>query len=207
VPGQAAEGSTLGMKNKTGPKQYLMEHEDEGKRLQLNRDAGQMLEHLKSTGILNLPPSPVLVDAGSGSGFVSSIVVDMLSSVFQKYELYLLDFSKNRLDEAKVNLGSRDQGSCKFVQSNLERIALRNDCVDYVFSTFVFEFLQNPEDCFGELLRILKPGGKLVIIDLDYNCLTHYPMSERLEKQLGEIAKTLHEMNLFDVNVGRKIYH
>ena len=29
---------------------------------------------------------------------------------------------------------------------------------------------------------VLKPGAILCLIDLDYNCLTHFEMPERLEK-------------------------
>jgi len=53
---------------------------------------------------------------------------------------------------------------------------------------------------------LLKPGGIICLIDLDYNCMTHYGIPKRLESALlGTIAKLADKAD-FDPFVGRKLY-
>ena len=53
---------------------------------------------------------------------------------------------------------------------------------------------------------VLKPGGILCLIDLDYNCLTHFEMPERLEKTTQEIIEMAQIKANFDPYAGRKLY-
>jgi hypothetical protein len=56
------------------------------------------------------------------------------------------------------------------------------------------------------LSRIIKPGGILCLIDLDYNCLSHFGLSPRLEKTINGIIGTLERDFDFDPYAGRKLY-
>jgi len=53
---------------------------------------------------------------------------------------------------------------------------------------------------------VLRPGGILCLIDLDYNCLTHFEMPERLQKTTQEIIRMAQKKANFDPYVGRKLY-
>jgi hypothetical protein len=46
----------------------------------------------------------------------------------------------------------------------------------------------------------------MCLIDLDYNCLNHYGLSEKLERTLFSIINTLEKKADFDPYMGRKIY-
>jgi SAM-dependent methyltransferase len=78
--------------------------------------------------------------------------------------------------------------------------------VDYVFCRFVFEYLSEPQKVFDELVRILKPGGKLVVGDLDYNSMTHYPVDSILEEDFNRLMGFLRSNKFLDPFVGRKLY-
>ncbi len=52
----------------------------------------------------------------------------------------------------------------------------------------------------------MKPGGILCLIDLDHNCLNYYPLPERLEKTLFELADLFKIKADFDLWAGRKLY-
>ncbi len=38
---------------------------------------------------------------------------------------------------------------------------------DIVISRLAFHHFANPKRCFSEMARVLKPGGKLVVIDME----------------------------------------
>ncbi len=141
------------------------------------------------------------VDAGGGAGFVTKIMAEIVSP---SGKAILVDQSSERLAQAKQHVGQLSQFLTQ--ECSLEEMSIETGTIDYVFCRFVFEYLQNPEKVFAELLRILKPGGKLVVGDLDHNILSHYPLSPRLESQLYEVSQILAQKKLWDAYAGRKLY-
>lgn len=45
---------------------------------------------------------------------------------------------------------------------SLHRLTFADDCFDVIISSDIFEHVRNPEIAFGELFRVLKPGGRHV---------------------------------------------
>ncbi|MFM7202910.1 MAG: class I SAM-dependent methyltransferase [Myxococcota bacterium] len=178
---------------------YLMESKGEAQRLLIKGDEPTTRHQLLLTG---LKPGMRAVDAGGGAGFVSRIMADIVTA---SGEVLLVDQSDERLQVAREYTAPFTHVS--FVQGPLEQIPLPADSVDYVFCRFVFEYLQNPEAVFAELVRIVRPGGKIVVGDLDYNVMTHYPLPDGIEAQLHEALGQLARKKLFDPFAGRKLYH
>lgn len=183
-----------------------MESKDEGKRLAIKTDIAEIHNHLNLVDFPSLKNDSIIVDAGSGVGLVSKEMPKLLGS--KKATIYLLDGSETRLKEARKILKNKDKVSYKFITCNLSSIPLPDNYCDFIFCRFLFEYLSDElqQKVFQELKRILKPGGKLVIGDLDLNCLCHYPIDKKLEKRLFEITEILYENKLFDGFVGRKLY-
>lgn len=177
---------------------YLMETPQEGERLLVKSNSETTKEQLILTG---LNPGMTCLDAGGGAGFVTSIMADIV----QKDGLAILvDQSEQRLNDARSHNSSHS--NVQYIQTELEKIPLESTTIDYVFCRFVFEYLSNPEKVFDELLRICKPGGKLVVGDLDHNIMNHYPLTQRLYMGLMEISTALQNIGLWDPYSGRKIY-
>ncbi len=194
------------MKSKTKPATYLMESEGEGQRLEIKDDREQTRTHLRQTGFDAIPPNGHIIDAGAGIGAVSSVMLSLLAEQKKPATLTLIDRSIDRLAEAKNRLQLAHPVRLNFLQSDLAQLDIPSNSVDYIFSRFVFEYLHNPQATFAELVRLVKPGGKIVIGDLDYNCLTHYPLDDLLDRQLKELTSFLTENQSFDPFVGRKLY-
>ncbi len=185
---------------------YLMESEREAERLLVKGDRKSTHEQLLLTGFSKLPTGAHIVDAGSGAGFVSEIMADTATQSNNPIHLTLLDGSRPRLDVAQSKIKFYESITAEYINCDLAKIPLKDSCVDYVFCRFVFEYLESPETVFQELLRITKPGGRLVIGDLDYNCLSHYPLAPDLEEQLKWMMNHLQSKKLLDPYAGRKIY-
>jgi SAM-dependent methyltransferase len=186
---------------------YLMESEAESNRLLVKNYHGKTARQLIETGIESLPEGSHLVDAGSGVGHVAEVMGGILKRSFERPPITLLDLSEKRLSAAKSRLDQDPNVDYRYITCDLTRhIPLPSQSADFVVCRFVFEYLSDPQAAFSELVRILKPGGKLVVGDLDYNCMTHYPLDPRLEEDLLSLVRTLQENRLFDPCAGRKIY-
>jgi ubiquinone/menaquinone biosynthesis C-methylase UbiE len=187
---------------------YLMESETEWERLLAKTDKETTREQLAATGFSRLTSTSVhVVDAGCGAGVVSVLMQEMLAQNYSASCLTLIDQSKERIIKAKTLLHSTKSHDISYVSCALEEIDLPSDSVDYIFCRFVFEYLSDPDLVLKELKRILKPGGKLVVGDLDYNCLTHYPISPWLEAAVTEIVSNLAREKVLDPHIGRKLFH
>jgi len=90
----------------------------------------------------------------------------------------------------------------------LRGLPFEDNCFDVVYSSHYIEHLSeyNAKFVLKEAHRILKPGGILCLIDLDYNCLSHYNIPKKLKRTLFAIMKYLEEKANFDPYVGRKLY-
>jgi ubiquinone/menaquinone biosynthesis C-methylase UbiE len=186
---------------------YLMESEAESKRLLVKSNHEKTAEQLIATGLVSLKKGSRIVDAGSGVGHVAEVAGSLLKYSFELPQINLLDLSYERLSAAKSRLDADREVDYSYTTCDLTRhIPLPSESVDYVFCRFVFEYFFEQQAAFNELYRILKPGGKLVIGDLDYNCMTHYPLDASLEKNLLSLVGTLEKKCLFDPYAGRKIY-
>lgn len=186
---------------------YMMEGPGEEDRLCFKDNSQATLSQLLNTGISHLRHKPTLVDAGAGVGVVAKLMCQLLQDVYQGGKITLLDGSSERLNVASQELRSFSGIDKSFVDCNLEQIPLEDNTADYVFCRFVFEYLEDKEAVFRELSRIVKPGGKLVVGDLDMNCLNHYPISEDMQAKLDELAKAVEKSKMLDLNAGRKLYH
>jgi len=183
-----------------------MEGADESERLRLKDRTESTANQLESTGFSDLGPSPHIVDAGTGVGVVAAQMARLAAARYRQADLTLLDGSAQRLDAARDNLPVHEGIAQRYVACDLEHIPLPSDSVDYLFCRFVFEYLAAPQRVFSEFDRILKPGGRLVIGDLDHNALNHYPLSPELQAQLDELVREVERAAVFDFYAGRKLY-
>jgi ubiquinone/menaquinone biosynthesis C-methylase UbiE len=185
---------------------YLMEGENESQRLAVKDNTSATYAQLIETGLSQVAnPGACIVDAGTGVGVVAQQMAEIAVRDLIAPRLILLDASKERLQVAQNRLAhyACDQS---FLKCELENIPLPDSSVDYLFCRFVFEYLSNPKNVFSEFMRILKPGGKLVIGDLDNNAITHYPLEDNLQWQLDCIVREIQKSGTFDFQAGRKLY-
>lgn len=185
-------------------KKYLMESEFESVRLRLKTDNESTSKQLLDFGFEKLPEYAKILDAGCGSGAVSEVIIDLANSLHKNIKLTLLDASQKRLDKSKELLFSKSKP--EFVCSDLTNISIEDNQFDFIFCRFVFEYLEDQETAISELKRVLKPGGKLVIGDLDLNCLNHYPMNDFLKNSLESLVDILQTEKIIDVYAGRKLF-
>lgn len=177
---------------------YLMENNDEISRLEIKTD-NQSVE--KQAFWAGIKPGMHVADIGCGSGKTTSI----LHKLVQPGGTALgIDSSGKRIEHARHKYGTqRIQFVCKDIFQPLEDLGT----YDFVWVRFFLEYhRKNAFEIIKNISTILRPGGILCLIDLDYNCLTHFGLSERLEKTLCSVMKVLEKKENFDPYMGRKLY-
>lgn len=173
---------------------YLMESPSEGTRLKAKTDQRAVEEELRLSG---LRPGAVALDAGCASGAVTSV---MSSIVGSEGRVVGLDLSSARLREARAGGG---RGA--FVGGDLGKLPLASGTFDYVLCRLVLEYIPEPQPLVEELWRVTRPGGRVVLADVDGYGAFHHPLTEERRAALETIS-TLLERTGFDAFVGRKLY-
>jgi len=177
---------------------YLMENEDEAFRLDMKTDSKVVEKQALWAGI---KPGMHVVDICCGSGKTTSILHKLVQP---GGAVVGLDGSEKRVEYAKEHYGVKGiKFECRDIRKPLGDLGM----FDFVWVRFLLEYyLSSSFDIVKNVSKILKPGGILCLIDLDYNCLSHFGISPRLEKTIFGIIKYLEEKANFDPYAGRKLY-
>jgi 2-polyprenyl-3-methyl-5-hydroxy-6-metoxy-1,4-benzoquinol methylase len=104
-------------------------------------------------------PAESLLDAGCGDGRFLAAVARLPN---RPARLVGCDISERILQTAAEAV-AREGGTAEFVRANLEQLPFPDDSFDRVLSVQVIEHLLDPPAGIRELVRVLKPGGTLVL--------------------------------------------
>lgn len=98
-------------------------------------------------------------DIGAGTGFLTEGLIN------KNLKVIAVDQSPAMLDEMKRRFQNNDLIDYRLGES--ENLPVDENTVDYAFANMYLHHVENPDLAIKEMARILKPGGKLVITDLD----------------------------------------
>lgn len=104
-----------------------------------------------------------ILEVGCGPGFVTEQLADRLPHS----RIIGLDMDENLLKQAEARLDEQAQRNIEFVKASVYDTSLPDNSFDFVVARMLFLHLHKTEEAALELQRVLKPGGKLVIIDID----------------------------------------
>ena len=105
--------------------------------------------------LLRLPITGTMLEAGGGTGRVSSRLASLVGT------LVINDLSAPMLREAQ------QKGPLRPVQSYVERLPFPDASFDRVFAVDALHHFDDHRAAVGELLRVLRSGGRLVIEEPD----------------------------------------
>ena len=104
-----------------------------------------------------LKPGHRLLDAACGTGLVAVAGMQLLGSA---EGITCLDPSEGMLAAARTKLDAR------FVVGRAERMPFPDQSFDFVTMGYALRHVTSLEDTFREFRRVLKPGGKLLILEI-----------------------------------------
>jgi DNA-binding transcriptional ArsR family regulator/protein-L-isoaspartate O-methyltransferase len=123
--------------------------------------APELAAYLSAFGAL-LPRRELAVDAGTGDG----VLLDLLAPVFTR--VVGVDRSAAQLERAARRVKQRGYHNVELLESELggpELLERVGKGADVVMAARVLHHAPLPRVALGELLRLLSPGGKLLVID------------------------------------------
>jgi len=72
------------------------------------------------------------------------------------------------ISQKGIELARKKYPKLNFKKADLEKVPLKDESFDLVYSAYVLEHLQSPEKVLKEALRLLKPNGYLLLIAPNY---------------------------------------
>lgn len=115
---------------------------------------------------LDLKGDEVFMDAGCGDGHVAMEAYDMLD---EAATIYAVDIYEPSIEDLETDLKKDGITNIIPVQSDIaDKIAINDDTVDIVLMINVFHHfvaMENAAEAISELKRVIKPGGKIAIMD------------------------------------------
>ena len=178
--------------------EYLMENDEETIRLDLKTDPKVLEKQALWAGI---KPGMRVADLGYGSGKTSYYLHELVQP---NGEVVGVDIAEDRIKYAKKHYNKK---GIKYILKDIRTPLDELGMFDFIWVRFVLEYHRSKSfDIVKNISRILKPGGILCLIDLDYNCLSHFGLSDKLNRALQGIMKALENAADFDPYVGIKLY-
>lgn len=101
-----------------------------------------------------------VLEASFGTGY-------LLMQFAANFETYGIDFNKDMIEIAKRNL-ARKGIQANLQWANVEKLPFPDNYFDTVMNTMAFSGYPSGKQAMTEFYRVLKEGGKLIIIDFDY---------------------------------------
>lgn len=128
---------------------------------------------------MNLQPGVSILDAGCGTGDDLIAIGKQLGPAVQLTGVELLPElvteARKRAEAAGVPV--------TFHEGDLYQLPLETDTIDRARTDRVFQHLEQPAEALAELIRVTKPGGWVVVAEVDWGTLVlDHPMVELTDK-------------------------
>ncbi|WP_456369801.1 class I SAM-dependent methyltransferase [Geoglobus sp.] len=149
----------------------------------------------KALSAASVEKGRIAADIGAGTGFIAEGLVR------RGLRVIAVDRSKVMLKEMNKKFEHFDVDCCV---GDAEKLPIRDGSVDYVFANMCLHHVESPPRAIKEMVRILKPGGKLVVTDLDehsYEFLREVHHDRWMGFSRADIERWFREAGLRNVSV------
>ena len=127
---------------------------------------------------LALQPGEQVLDIGSGPGFLAA---EMAEEVGAGGHVHGIDPSDSMLAIAR-----RGETPVEYGRGDALALPFEDERFDVAVSTQVYEYVENIEGALAEARRVLRPGGRLLVLDTDWDSIVwHSRDRDRTERVLA----------------------
>ena len=111
--------------------------------------------------LLKLMPPMVIADLGAGEGTISQLMAQRAKRVIA------IDNSEKMVEFGSELARKHNIGNLEYRLGDLEDVPIRGGTVDLAFLSQALHHASHPERAIAEARRILKPGGRIAVLDLN----------------------------------------
>jgi ArsR family transcriptional regulator len=110
--------------------------------------------------LLTLMPPMVIADLGAGEGTFSQLLARRSKKVIA------IDSSDRMVEYGRELASKHGVKNLEYRKGDLEAVPIKDAAVDLAFFSQALHHAQHPGQAVAEAWRILKPGGRIVVLDL-----------------------------------------
>jgi ubiquinone/menaquinone biosynthesis C-methylase UbiE len=125
-----------------------------------NADADDEIKRLAA--LMDWKPGTIVADIGAGDGRYAFAAAQLVGS---SGKVFATEIDQEKLAKLRSQVTKRDLTTVIVVESKEAETNLPVECCDAIFLRRVYHHLTKPAEFDAALVRSLKPGGRLAIID------------------------------------------
>jgi arsenite methyltransferase len=138
--------------------------EKQAKQVETTYMTPDVVEQRRATrALLALQPGEKVLDIGSGPGFLAD---EMAAEVGPEGAVHGVDPSESMLAIAR-----RRESSAQYALGDAVSLPFEDETFDAAIATQVYEYVPDMPAALAEVRRVLRPGGRLLILDTDWDAI------------------------------------
>jgi ubiquinone/menaquinone biosynthesis C-methylase UbiE len=150
----------------------------------------------KAISVADVSPGEIAADIGCGTGFITEGLVE------KDLKIIAVDQSQEMLSEMKRKFSDIEDIDYRLVVADL--LPISDESLDYAFANMYLHHVESPQKAIREMARTLKPGGRLIITDLDEHSFEFLKV-EHKDRWMGfkrdDVQRWFEEAGMMDVAV------
>jgi SAM-dependent methyltransferase len=165
----------------------------------LQDQAGTLIEILH--GDTHYPPGSQVLEAGCGVGAQTVTLARRSPRAF----FTSVDISPDSLQAAKAATEAAGLANVRFEQADVFDLPFAPQSFDHIFICFLLEHLPSPVAALTMLIRLLKVGGSVTVIEGDHGSTYFHPDSEAAHEAI-KCQVELQRLGGGNAQIGRQLY-